>query len=474
MQKTPTKAGHQGWGQPFRLARLLHLCSGVCSDYDIRENSIDMNKKIAIIADDLTGATDSGVQFARKGLKTAVVFDVDQLPASSQGADAVAIETDSRAIAPNEARERARQAARGARLAGLTHIFKKVDSTLRGNLGPEIDGIMDEISFDLAVVAPAFPKLGRTTVAGRHLLKGVPLEETEIGRDPKCPVRESRLERLLGTQSCRKTGLVELAVLRQGPEAVRAQVATLRGQGVELVIFDAEADTDLQRIAEAMAGSPYNVLWVGSAGLADFLPAALGLTGGVAGPVLAPGTLPVMLVAGSVSPVTRAQVAAVRHASGVASIELNPLQILTDGDACAAELARCHALLQLALAEGQDLVFTSATAPEQVLGAQQLGETLGLDGTAVSNRIALILGQVAARVIGAAELQGLILTGGDTAKAVCRRLGVAGLEVCTELEPGVPLSRFVGSRPVPVVTKAGAFGTEETLLRALRTLKGGI
>lgn len=431
-------------------------------------------KKIAIIADDLTGASDSGVQFARKGLKTAVVFDVDQVSASAAGADAVAIETDSRAIAPAEARERARQAAKGARLAGLTQIFKKVDSTLRGNLGPEIDGIMDEIPFDLAVVAPAFPKLGRTTVAGRHLLKGMPLEETEIGRDPKCPVHESQIERLLATQSCRKSGLVPLTVLHEGPAAVESRVAELREQGVELVIFDAEADEDLQRIAEAMAGTAYHVLWVGSAGLADFLPAALGLIGRDEAASLPAGTRPVMLVAGSVSPVTRAQVAAVRSAPGVVSAELNPLQILTDGDACATEVARCEAILLPALAAGLDVVLTSGTTPGQVASAQALGDSLDLDSTAVSNRIALVLGQLAAQIITNTELQGLILTGGDTAKAVCRRLGVAGLEVCTELEPGVPLSRFVGTRPVPVVTKAGAFGTEETLLRALRTLKGGI
>lgn len=430
--------------------------------------------KIAIIADDLTGASDSGVQFARKGLKTTVVFDVIQLPVSAKGADAVAIETDSRAIAPSEARERAREAAQGARLAGIPYIYKKVDSTLRGNLGPEIDGIMDEIPFDLAVIAPAFPKLGRTTVAGQHLLKGVPIEQTEIGRDPKCPVHDSRLERLLATQSCRKTGLVALAVLHQGTEAVLEQVAALKAQGAELVVFDAQEDADLQRIAEAMAASSYNLLWVGSAGLADYLPAALGLTGGANGPVLAPGTKPVMLVAGSVSPVTRAQAAAVQGAPGVVSAELDPLQILTDGEDCAREIDRCAALLEGALAAGHDVALTSGAAPEQVASAQRLGESLGLDGTAVSNRIALVLGQLAARIIGGAELQGLILTGGDTAKAVCRRLGIAGLEVCTELEPGVPLSRFVGSRPVPVVTKAGAFGTEETLLRALHTLKGGI
>lgn len=431
--------------------------------------------RIAIIADDLTGASDSGVQFARKGLRTAVLFDVDNLPATTEGADAIAIDTDSRATSAAEARQRAAQAARRVKEAGLAHIFKKVDSTLRGNLGPEIDGIMDEIPFDLAVVAPAFPKVGRTTLGGRHFLRGLPLEETEIANDPKCPVRESQIDRLLAAQTSRKAGQVSLETLREGPEAVRRTVESLRAGGAELVVFDAVNDGDLQRIAEAMTGGSYRVLWVGSAGLADYLPQALGLTGTIQEAAAeSPGQHPVMLVAGSISPTTRAQVAAVRRAATVATVEMNPLAILLADQACQAESDRCEALLLAALAQGQDVILASGTSPEQVAATQQLGSTLGLDGTAVSNRIALVLGEIAARIVQQVELQGLILTGGDTAKAICRGLGVSGLEVVMELEAGVPLSRMADSRRIPVVTKAGAFGTEETLLRALRRLKGEV
>jgi uncharacterized protein YgbK (DUF1537 family) len=428
-------------------------------------------RQIAIIADDLTGASDSGVQFARKGLRTGVLFAVHNMAADTQSLDAVAVDTDSRAAPAAEARERARQAALRAAEAGFAHIYKKVDSTLRGNLGPEIDGVMDAIPFDVAVIAPAFPRLGRTTIGGGHFLNGKPVNETEIARDPKCPVREAHIPTLLAGQSRRKSGLVELEALRSGmaPEAV----AALKAAGTDLIVFDAEAEADLERIAAEMAGSPYRILWVGSAGLADCLPGPLHLTAGAAQPPsVTAGGHPVLLVAGSISRITRVQAEAYCRKPGVAAVELNPLLVLQDDEACRTEAERCRAALGEAIAAGRDAALIAGSAPDQVTGARERGAALGLDATAVSNRIATVLGDVAAGITQRHALAGLILTGGDTAKAVCRRLGVTGLALVRELEAGVPLSLLVGGPGLPVVTKAGAFGDDETLVRALHALKG--
>ncbi|HWI61995.1 MAG TPA: four-carbon acid sugar kinase family protein [Symbiobacteriaceae bacterium] len=425
--------------------------------------------RIAIIADDLTGASDTGVQFARKGLRTRVLFGAEAVDGA--GATAVVIDTDSRAIQPGEARERVRRAACQVREAGFEHVFKKIDSTLRGNLGQEIDGILSELKVDLAVVAPAFPKLGRTTVGGRHLLRGLPLEETEIARDPKCPVRESQIERLLASQASRRTGRVDLSVVRDGSAALLAALEGLVAAGVEVAVIDAEVDADLQCIAWTVAHSGRRVLWVGSAGLADFLPEALEL--GVQPfqePCLGESGRPVMLVAGSISPTTREQALLVSQQPGFTTVELDPLAVL--GSDPESEFSRCAAQLEGALAAGRDLVLVSGSAPEQVAAAQALGTSRGLSPTAVSDTIAAGMGEVAARIIRHHRLDGAVLTGGDTAKAVCRRLGATGLEVLKELEPGVPLSRLTGGAELLAVTKAGAFGTPMTLLRALYALKG--
>jgi uncharacterized protein YgbK (DUF1537 family) len=337
------------------------------------------------------------------------------------------------------------------------HVYKKVDSTLRGNLGAEIDAIMDAFAYPRAVVAPAFPALGRTTRDGLHRLHGQPVHQTEIGVDPKTPVRQSHVVDLLQTQSRRTAAVVTVETVEGGPRAIRDQVEAHLRRGAALFVCDAERDTALRAIAASYADRR-DTLWVGSAGLADHLAEAL-----------APSTNdkrvanldgpdgPVLLVAGSVSQITRQQVEAVRASQRTATVELNPAA-LADGHRDAEE-ERCRQELGAVLARRHDCALVVTGQPPQV---------------ELASRIVDVLGRLAADCARSHRLRGFILTGGDTARAVCRHLGVAGIQVLAEIEPGVPLGRLVGrtSTPLLAVTKAGAFGSEQTLVHALHQLKG--
>lgn len=431
-------------------------------------------RQLAMIADDLTGASDTGVQFARKGLRTTVLFDLQNLPADTAAVEVAVIDTDSRSLPAPQAYHQVAQAARLVSAAGFTHLYKKVDSTLRGNLGTEIDAVMDVCACDLAVVAPAFPRLGRITVGGRHYLGGVPIDQTEIAHDPKCPVTQSDLLTLLGSQSRRKAGLLSLPVLRAGRAATRKAVGQFVAHGIQLVVCDAETAGDLQQIAATLSECRRAILWVGSAGLAEYLPAVPGLAAGRdrAALSVSPSRKPVLLVAGSISSTTREQVTAVQRLPEVTAVELDPLLLLADEQAHSAETERCRSELTAALVCGRDVTLCAGASPDQVAAARAQGARSGLDGAAVANRVAIALGSVAAQVLATHDLAGVILTGGDTARAVCRHLGVSGLQLITEVETGVPLSRLVGSRDLLAVTKAGAFGSEQTLVRALHALKG--
>jgi len=417
---------------------------------------------IALIADDLTGASDAGVQFARRGLVTRVLFDLAD-PAATRGVEALAVDTDSRALPPRAAYARVRQLADQLRSARPEHLYKKVDSTLRGNLGAEIDAVMDAFGLPLAIVAPAFPALGRTTRQSVHHLHGTPVHQTEIGRDPRAPVRESNVVRLLESQSQRRAGAVPLGTVAQGPGAIRRRVDEQAGGGVALLVCDAETDGGLRAIAEAL-GHRRDLLWVGSAGLAEALAEPLRLTSRLArAPEDAAPVGPVLLVAGSLSATTRQQVAAVAARPGVATVELDPLALLAGADGGRAESARCRGALRSALANGSDCVLA--------VGAGGRNQNQNRDA---ADRIADALGSLAAGCARAYPLGGLILTGGDTARAVCRHLGVTGVDLLSEVEPGVPLGRLVGQTAprLLAVTKAGAFGSEDTLVHALGRLKG--
>lgn len=429
-------------------------------------------KQMAIIADDLTGASDSGVQFTQKGLETSVIFDIQHLHEDSQRVDVIVIDTDSRAITASDAYQRVKEASQKLKEIGFTRIYKKMDSTLRGNLGAEIDGVMDVFDFDFAVVAPAFPNIGRTTIGGFHYLHGIPIDQTEISRDPKCPVQQANLVSLLGDQSKRNVGLIHLQTIRSGRENVLNQITELLRTGVQLIVFDAEQNEDLESVTNYLSLSDYRILWVGSAGLTDLLPDRLHLSVSTKPSFsIVPSGKPVMLVAGSISNITRQQVSLIAKQPNVVPVELNPLMVIEE-DQIQEEMDRCQAEIKMALEKGLDVAFYAGSSPDLVKITRELGGRRGMTLTEVSNRIADALGTVSSQVMQEIPLQGIILTGGDTAKAVCKHLGVTGMNLIKELEAGVPMSQLAGFRNLLAVTKAGAFGTEETLVRARCVLKG--
>ena len=185
--------------------------------------------RLGIVADDLTGAMDSGVHLAKWGLQTLVVLTSQDLPE----ADSIVLSTDSRGVSPEEAYRRADDAARRVR---DRYVYKKMDSAMRGNVGAELDGMLDGLGLERALVAPAAPFAGRATVNGFHRVDGVLLSETAFARDPVAPVTESHLPTLLARQSRRSVGHLPLTVVEQGVEAV---VAALAAESGSIVAADA-------------------------------------------------------------------------------------------------------------------------------------------------------------------------------------------------------------------------------------------
>lgn len=428
-----------------------------------------MKKRIAVIADDLTGANDTGVQFAKQGLSTIVALDAGQVEALGEY-DVVVIDTDSRATSPAEAMRKTAEAARAVKTGRFQLIYKKVDSTLRGNLGFEIEAIMAECSTEFALVAPAFPKNGRSTIGGYHLLKGVPVEATEIARDPKCPVHESYIPQLLAEQLAFKTGLVGIKPMTAGQDAVAAEIRKLLADGVRVIVADTWLDEQFTMLAAAACQVSDNILWVGSAGLAEVLPELLGLT------AQQPGTVagdPVLTVAGSVSAVTRRQVERLAAQPGVWLVKTDSSRLLP-ADGRDEYIRQCQNQVKDALSQGYDVVITSGYDDDVVKATKEQGAALGLTPTETSDTVAARLGLLVAGLIhDKVPLGGLVLTGGDTAVNISRTVGAAGLKVISEIAVGIPLGLLQGGlcHAMPVVTKAGAFGNEDALCLAVQALR---
>lgn len=406
---------------------------------------------VAIIADDLTGAADSGIQFARAGYRTAVAFSGLPIP-PSEGLDATAVDTDSRLLPSQEARERVRNA--GQALKDARIVYKKIDSTLRGPFSTESEAVLDSTGRAKAIVAPAFPSTGRSTLEGVQLLHGDPVHETGLANDPHTPVKEGHIPSTLAA-----AGLEDIATLGTGDLEDPGKVREIL-DGARWVVADAEEDRHLEALVRAVP-DPAEVLWIGSAGLAAALSrvypgphaAAAGVSDSDA-PIRT--SRRILVVVGSTNEVVREQLRCVAGESETVSVPLDS-RAVADGNSDEAVRAAFESARE-ALEKGSNTVLYTT-----------VGEDLDSE---CAERLVEDVAEVVAGLSEEGLFEALVLTGGDTAVHVARALGAQGIVLKEEIEAGVPVGTLIGPNPYPVVTKAGGFGAPDTLLKALQTLTG--
>ncbi|MEM3004781.1 MAG: four-carbon acid sugar kinase family protein, partial [Candidatus Bathyarchaeia archaeon] len=328
--------------------------------------------KIGVIADDLTGANDTGVQFSKQGLRTLVLTEDRSLEGVSDQVDVLVIDTESRLLTAAAAYEKAKEAASRLVEAKIPIVYKKIDSTLKGNIGAELDAVMDAAGYETAVVAPAFPANKRVTVGGYQLVNMIPLGKTEAARDPVTPVKESHVPTLIATQSNRRVEHIGLAAVMDLSTLKNEMKERIR-KGGGIIVVDSVTQNDLKRVAHA-ASSLGQVLTCGPAGLAQELPEAFGLILG----------RPVVVVSGSVSEVTMRQIAAA-ESSGSIVVSLDTSKIF--GGDRVDETRRIVEVAKQRISDGQDVIVSSAMSKEAVSEDLKRGESRGLSSFQVSQII---------------------------------------------------------------------------------------
>jgi D-threonate/D-erythronate kinase len=427
----------------------------------------------AIIADDLSSATDCGAQVVRSGLSVIVPLGGYSLPTHARAAQVISVDTDSRSLPADQAYAKVKAATEQLVDEGWTHFYKSVDSTLRGNLGSEIEAVLDIVQPDCAVIAPAFPKYGRTTVNGIQYLHGHPLHETEFGTDPTSPVRDADIARRLAEGSRRKAGRLRLEQVRSGSTQIESGVQELLADGVELVIVDIAEQEDLKRLCLGLSQSDLRIVWVGSTGLAEFIPLAFEVTSSADAIKQdhLPDTRPALALIGSASETTRRQLNYAQTNNGLNVIYLDPARVLQSGKSAADELEQAGSKLRVMTDSGHDAALVVHASREEIASTQQLGAKLGLSAAQVAQRIVDRLAQAASSLVRENRISGIVATGGDTANALCNALRAQALEILGEVEAGIPVMRILGEQSLPLVTKAGGFGSPEAIADALAKVK---
>ncbi len=421
-----------------------------------------MATRIGILADDLTGASDTGLQFRQAGLRTWVVTRVPQAPeVLPREIEVLSVNTASRHLPGRQASERARDALGWLLSQGCRSFYKKLDSTLRGPMGAEIAALRRDLGSALAVVAPAFPQAGRTTLGGYQLVDGVPVSLTSYGSDPLHPVKEAHLPTLLA-EGGERVGLIEWKTVSEGPDAIARELFRMLASEVRTVVVDAVRPEDLRSLATAIHHAPYMILPAGSAGLAAALVETQGALPRLSGAEAPKGRLlgklpPVFIVNGSANPVSLQQLGALE--ADVRRIVVDVRQLLLTDDEAVERLAR--EVLQGLLA-GRDVLLTTATSAAEVRRDQELGADLGLSPFQVGQHLTEVMGRLVRRVVSQGEVTHLVLVGGETAASVLSQLPGDRLEILSEVLPAIPVSRLIGT-PLRIVTKSGGFGAPEAL-----------
>jgi 3-dehydrotetronate 4-kinase len=424
-----------------------------------------MSVLLGAIADDFTGATDLCNTLVRRGMRTVQLIDVPAPETNIIDAEAVVVALKSRTSPAAEAIEKSLAALAWLRGAGARQLLFKYcstfDSTDAGNIGPVAEALMEALGTDFTLFCPAFPENGRTIYLGYLFVGDVLLSESGMRDHPLTPMRDPSLVRVLQRQCRGNVGLVPQYDVARGPVTIRDAFASLRQAGFRHAIVDAIEDHDLEAIGEAAADFQ---LITGGSGIALGLPKNFRRQGllddTTAADVLPPVTGAAVVLSGSCSEATRAQVAYLGERVPVFTI-----------DPIAAAAGRRIAEEALAWAKprlGDRPILISATAPPEEVAAIQ--RVLGREraGALVERVFADI-----ARGLVAHGVRRLVISGGETAGAVVQALGVTGLRIGRQIDPGVPWTVSLDQPVLALALKSGNFGASDFFLRAFSVLSEG-
>src|SRR5437764_8047039 len=425
-----------------------------------------MTVLLGAIADDFTGATDLCNTLVRRGMRTVQLIDVPPPGTVVADAEAVVVALKSRTIPAPEAIEKSLAALAWLRQAGARQILYKYcstfDSTDAGNIGPVAEALMDALGTDFTLFCPAFPGNGRTIYLGYLFGGDVLLSESSMRDHPLTPMRDPSLVRVLQRQCRGKAGLVPQFDGSRGAAAIRDAVASLRQAGYRHAIVDAIEDHNLEAIGEAAADFP---LITGGSGIALGLPENFRRQGLIGDSSSGADALPpvagaAVVLSGSCSEATRAQVAYMRERAPL--FRIDPIAAAAGRDITEEALAWATPRL------GGRPVLISATAPPEEVAAIQ--EVVGREraGTLVEETLATIAAGLAEK--GARRF---VIAGGETAGAIVQALGVAGLRIGRQIDPGVPWTLSLGESPLALALKSGNFGAPDFFLRAFSVLAEG-
>jgi uncharacterized protein YgbK (DUF1537 family) len=426
---------------------------------------------IGVVADDITGANDIGIMFAKSDYLTAVFSHNDFQSVAKkleQQPEVIILDTNSRFDDPKAAYEKVFKATKDLQHAGADRFYNKTCSVFRGNIGVEFDAMLDALEEEFAVVVLGFPKNERKTLNGIHFVHGKKLENSEFRNDPMHPMDQSNLVDILQSQTKRKVSLIDHDVIKKGKDALKLQLVSLKKE-YQYVILDVMDQNDLRTIASAV--DDVRVL-CGSSALAEELSIASESKNtsnhlDILPPFVNDKGL--FSVAGSLMPQTIEQIQYMKNKGSIV-LELDTLDLL--------ERNREQVIQELAskvirnLNEGSDVFLHSSNDAKTVQQTKDLGLNKGISNKEISQFVSSTIAEITDLILKNTGQNRLLVAGGDTSAAVCSKLGIRGMRVWKEIGPGLPSCLSLSEPPLLLVLKSGSFGKPNFFEQAIAHLKG--
>jgi len=487
---------------------------------------------LMVIADDFTGALDTGVQFSKQGIPTYVACNLRNINSVClNGYDVLVVDTDSRHMAPTDAVKSIMKVLRMATKLGIRYLYKKTDSTLRGNIGYELDAVMQYHGGQSIYFIPAYPEMNRTTRHGKQYIDGKILSESIFNADILNPMKTGVIRDLLAEQT--NMSIVSIIKNQLTHDELFNDMRTI-------YVFDCETTKDMEEIADKFRKTNVIPLLAGCAGFAKYVPALIGLKVsknsqseplqqklniGASDEDSIPSEIQKKVTSTCKSSGLRKpdkKTAPGKFEYGKSSTEKNPKESIPKHVKQSIEMISgihdefvpvkktlivCGSVNQMSLEQTrlaaensipfitllpedilgvkipkkvmdhairilnqeQFLLLKTVDSSEQIINYQNYGENKQI--THVSLKIAVNMGRIIRKIMTEVDIDHLIVFGGDTLHEVIKALKITGLNPQYEVSHGIPLSKFViNGRSVNLITKAGGFGDSHTLVNIIKIL----
>ncbi len=423
-----------------------------------------------IIADDLTGANDTALQFHIRGANTKILLDSECLPQEKDSAEVWALSSESRNCETWEAVSRAEKAVKSfVENFSFDNYYKKIDSTLRGHIAVETLTMLEILGYDASIIIPAFPQEGRITVGGYHLLKGVPIGRTEIAMDPHSPILESHVPTLLRSQLDEKqkdiVGTIDLKTVMNGAGPVLIKINELIKGGKKLIVADATSITDIEQIALAIKKCDKKLLPAGTAAGAQVF--AKHWLAGIERErePLKLEKLPKFIVSGTATHITAEQIAKLEQSDDFENVNFIPLDTKNILDGVTEELVN---RVITNLKSGITVVVHTSHLIANFDGFSDDSFNAELTKEKLASLITDYLADLTQRVLK--EINVILITlGGETSYKCCKAINANELKLVDEVAPAISLCSDINKRWI--VTKSGNLGTTKTLTDILDYFK---